>query len=51
MPKTKHLLYPFTYEEWLSHPSSKLKITWCKKAGSKIDKIRKYGLQKTLDLV
>ena len=50
MPKTKPLIYPFTYEEWLSHPSSKPKIAWCKKVGSKIDKLKKYGFQKNLNL-
>ncbi len=42
MPKTKPLIYPFTYGEWLSHPSSKPKIAWCKKVGSKIDKLKNY---------
>lgn len=50
MPKTEPLIYPFTYEEWLSHPNSKPKIAWCKKVGSKIDKLKKYGFQKTLNL-
>lgn len=51
MLKSKPLIYPFTYKEWLKHPSTKPKIAWCKKVGAEINKIKKYGLQKTLDLV
>ena len=48
--KTKQLVYPFTYEEWLSHPSTKPKLKWCKEMGAKIDLQRKYGTQQTLNL-
>jgi hypothetical protein len=44
--KTKPLIYPFTFNEWLSHPSTKPKLKWCKQIASEI----KYGTQKTLNL-
>lgn len=37
----KPLVYPFTYEEWLAHPSTKPKLKWCKKMGKELDKVRK----------
>jgi len=43
MPKP--LIYPFTYEEWLKHPSTKPKLKWCKKVGAEIDNERKHGKQ------
>lgn len=36
----KPLVYPFTYEEWLAHSSTKPKLKWCKKMGKIIDKMR-----------
>lgn len=50
MPKLKPLSYPFTYEQWLSHPSTKPKLKWCKKVGAKINSQIKYGVQQTLKL-
>lgn len=46
----KKLTYPFTYEEWLKHPSTKPKLKWYKEQGKKIDALRKYGTQTTLKL-
>jgi hypothetical protein len=41
----KKLVYPFTYEQWFKHPSTKPKLKWCKEVGSKIDSEKKYGKQ------
>ena len=46
--KIKSLVYPFTYEEWLSHPSTKPKLKWCKEMGAKIDLQRKDELKDEL---
>lgn len=46
----KPLVYPFTFEQWLKHPSTKHKLKWCKEVGSKIDEERKYGTQTELNL-
>lgn len=42
----KPLKYPFTYEQWLKHPSTKPKLKWCKEVAKEI----KYGKQQTLEL-
>lgn len=41
----KPLKYPFTYEQWLKHPSTKPKIKWCKEIGDKIKNEKKFGKQ------
>ena len=46
----KPLIYPFTYQQWLTHPSSRKKIKWCKKVGAELNKQRKYGTQLNLKL-
>lgn len=48
--RVKKLVYPFTFDEWLNHPSTKPKLKWCKKMGAKIDSMRKGGKQLKLDL-
>jgi len=45
MAKQKPLVYPFTFEEWVNHPSTKPKLKRCKKVGAEIDKQRKHGKQ------
>ena len=30
------LKYPFTFEEWLAHPSTKPKLAWCKKIANEM---------------
>lgn len=42
----KPLKYPFTYEQWLKHPSTKPKLKWCKEVAQKI----KHGKQQKLEL-
>lgn len=42
----KKLVYPFTFEEWKKHPSSREKIKWCKSVAKKI----KVGKQLKLNL-
>lgn len=37
----KPLIYPFTFEQWKAHPSTKPKLKWCKMVGDKIDLERK----------
>jgi len=46
----KPLVYPFTYEEWLKHPSTKPKLKWCKEVAKKMENDKKYGTQTTLKL-
>ena len=48
--KIKPLVYPFTYEEWLAHPSTKPKLKWCKKIGNEITLLARYGTQQKLNL-
>lgn len=48
--KTKPLVYPFTFEEWKAHPSTKPKLKWCAEIGKKIDEMIKYGKQIKLEL-
>ena len=48
--KIKPLVYPFTFEEWKNHSSTKTKLKWCKETGAKIDTQIKYGTQQTLNL-
>ena len=50
MSKVKPLVYPFTYEQWLSHPNTKPKLKWIKKVCDKIRKDKKYGKQQILNL-
>ena len=42
---TKELIYPFTYEEWLKHPSTKAKLIWIKKECEEMRNKKKYGIQ------
>ena len=46
----KPLIYPFTYEQWLAHPSTKPKIKWCKEVAKKIGDAKKYGQQLIINL-
>jgi hypothetical protein len=52
--KVKPLVYPFTFEEWKAHPSTKPALAWCKKQGAKKDKEiaerKKFGEQTELNL-
>ena len=41
----KPLSHPFTYEEWLKHPSTKPKLKWIKKECDERRFERKYGKQ------
>lgn len=50
MAKIKKLIYPFTFDEWLNHPSTKPKLKWCKEIAQKIELQKKYGIQQTLKL-
>jgi hypothetical protein len=50
MAKVKPLVYPYTYEEWLAHQSTKPKLKWCKETGATIDAQKKYGTQLTIKL-
>jgi len=46
----KPLKYPFTYEEWLSHPSTKPKLKWIKDTCNRWRKEEKFGKQLELKL-
>ena len=46
----KKLTYPFSFEEWVNHPSTKQKLKWCKEIGKQIDNQKKYGTQQSLKL-
>lgn len=46
----KPLKYPFTFEEWLKHPSTKPKLKWIQKVCRKIESEKKNGKQLTLNL-
>jgi len=46
----KTIIYPFTYEQWLAHPSTKPKIKLCKELAKKIDDAKKYGQQFIINL-
>ena len=35
--KMKPLIYPFTYEQWLAHPSTKPKLKWIKEVCKEIN--------------
>ena len=48
--KISPLIYPFTFEQWKSHPSAKSKLKWCKEVGNRIDAERKYGKQLIIKL-
>lgn len=50
MKTSKTLVYPFTFEEWLNHPSTKPKLKWCKEIAQQIYSIRKNGKQLKLNL-
>jgi len=41
----KRLVYPFTFEQWLSHPSTKPKLTWIKKECVEMRNNKKCGVQ------
>jgi hypothetical protein len=45
MLKVKPLTYPFTFEEWVSHPSTKPKLKWIKKVCDEIRLEEKHGKQ------
>jgi hypothetical protein len=45
MPKVKKLKYPFTYDEWLKHPSTKPKLKWIKELWIEIRNDAKHGEQ------
>lgn len=46
----KPLIYPFTFEEWKAHPSTKPKLKFCKEVAKKMDDAKKYGQQLTIGL-
>lgn len=46
----KKLIYPFTYDEWLDHPSTKPKLKWIKKVCDKIRLEKKHGKQLELTI-
>lgn len=48
--KVPPLIYPFTFEEWVNHPSTIPKLKWCKKVGAEIDKIPMQPKQFKLSL-
>lgn len=48
--KIKPLVYPFHFEEWLAHPSTKPKLKWIKSVCDKIRLEEKNGKQLTLNL-
>ena len=48
--KTKKSVYPFTYEEWLNHPSTKPKLEWIKSVCDRIRSEEKNGKQLKLNL-
>ena len=50
MKKVKPLVYPFTFDEWLKHPSTKPKLKWCREKAKEIDLQKKYGTQQILKL-
>jgi hypothetical protein len=50
MPKVPPLIYQFTFEEWVNHPSTKPKLKWCKKVGAEIRKMRLQPKQFKLNL-
>jgi len=50
MAKVKPLVYPFTYEEWLAHPSTKPKLKWIKRVCDKMRLEAKNGKQLKIDL-
>ncbi|WP_291392610.1 hypothetical protein [Acinetobacter sp.] len=43
--KVKPLVYPFTFEQWKAHPSTRKALEWCKKTAIELDAIR-YGTPK-----
>jgi hypothetical protein len=45
MPKVKPLIYPFTFEEWVNHPSTKPKLKWIKSVCDRIRLESKIGKQ------
>lgn len=34
------LVYPFTFEQWKAHPSTKDALEWCRKTALELDAIR-----------
>jgi len=50
VPKVPPLIYPFTFEEWVNHPTTIPKLKWCKKMGAKIDKMPTQPKQFKLSL-
>ena len=48
-PKVPPLVYPFTYEEWLAHPSTIPKLKWIKKVCDKMRNDAKKGKQLTIN--
>lgn len=50
MAKVKPLVYPFIYEEWLAHPSTKPKLELIKKICDEMRHEKKHGKQLQLKL-
>ena len=46
----KSLKYPFTYEEWLKHPTTKPKLKWINETCDRWRLEKKYGEQSKLEL-
>lgn len=46
----KPLVYPFSYDEWLAHPSSKPKLKWIKKVCDEIKLEKNHGIQLELTI-
>ena len=47
----KKLKYPFTFEDWKKHPTTKNKLKWCEKIAKEINNSRKYGEQLIIEIL
>jgi hypothetical protein len=51
MSKKCPIVYPFTFEEWLNHPSTKWKLKRINKDCDEMRLNKKYGVQLSMKLI